>query len=212
MSPNSLTEAIFKATTEGKMSNVTQQPGHCIDIWPYVRQLQESIQLPRNVLDDRVVEYVYRSQFNHYDHVLIPSAKNVFLVIVVDRIQASVYGHRIHLIRNVVTKFLETSTTRKPKIGDIALRTDFNRKSPIVNPLNQPLQHARQSLEAAMQRSPCNRLLRFNAVARDHYSFAGCQSIGAGAPDKSIVCQTIFFRSTLCGNRHWRQTDRSIGR
>jgi len=95
MSPNPLTEALFKSTTEGKMSNVTQQPGDCIDIWPYVRQLQESTQVPQKALHGRFVEYVYRSQFNHYDHVLIPSGINVFLVIVVDRIHCSVYGHRI---------------------------------------------------------------------------------------------------------------------
>ena len=96
MSPNSLTETIFKATTEGKMSNVTQQPGGCIDIWPYVRMVQESVELPQQVIDGQFVEYVYRSQFNHYDHVLIPAGRhNVFLVIVVDRVHGSVYGHRV---------------------------------------------------------------------------------------------------------------------
>jgi hypothetical protein len=95
MSPNPLTEPIFKATTEGKMSNVTQQPGGCIDIWPYVHLVHESVQLPQKVLEGQLVERVYRSQFNHYDHVLIPKANNVFLVIVVDRIHGSVYGHRV---------------------------------------------------------------------------------------------------------------------
>lgn len=50
------------------MSNVTQQPGGCIDIWPYVRMIQASVELPQQVMDGQFVEYVYRSQFNHYDH------------------------------------------------------------------------------------------------------------------------------------------------
>lgn len=96
MSPNLLTETIFKATTEGKMSDVTKQPGACVDIWPYARLVQKSVELPQKVLDGQFVEYVYRSQFNHYDHVLIPAGRfNVFLVIVVDRMHGSVYGHRI---------------------------------------------------------------------------------------------------------------------
>jgi hypothetical protein len=96
MSPNPLTETFFEATTEGKMSNVTQQPGGCIDIWPYVRMVRESVDLPQQVIDGQFVEYVYRSQFNHYDHVLVPVGRhNVFLVIVVDRVHGSVYGHRV---------------------------------------------------------------------------------------------------------------------
>jgi hypothetical protein len=96
MSPNALPKTIFKATTEGKMSDVTQQPGHCIDIWPYVRMVQQDVELPQQVIDGQFVEYVYRSQFNHYDHVLIPvGRRNVFLVIVVDKVHGSVYGHRV---------------------------------------------------------------------------------------------------------------------
>jgi hypothetical protein len=96
MSPNPLTEAIFKATTEGKMTNVTEQPGDCIDIWPYVRMVQQLVALPQQVVDGQFVEYVYRSEFGHYDHVLVPAGRfNVFLVIVVDRVHGSVYGHRI---------------------------------------------------------------------------------------------------------------------
>jgi hypothetical protein len=38
----------------------------------------------------------YRSQFNHYDHVLVPAGRfNTFLVVVVDRVHGSVYGHRV---------------------------------------------------------------------------------------------------------------------
>lgn len=87
---------LFKATTEGKMTDVTKQPGDCFDIWPYITMIHESVGLPRQVLDGQWVQYVYRSQFGHYDHVLIPAGRhNVFLVIVADRVHGSVYGHRV---------------------------------------------------------------------------------------------------------------------
>jgi hypothetical protein len=96
MSPNPLAESIFKATTEGRMTNVTAQPGGCIDIWPYAKMIQASVELPQQVIDGQFVKYVYRSQFNHYDHVLVPFGRsNTFLVIVVDRLHGSVYGHRV---------------------------------------------------------------------------------------------------------------------
>ena len=96
MSPNTLTETVFKATTEGEMSNVTQEPGACVDIWPYVRAVQESVGLSQQAVDGQFVEYVYRSQFDHYDHVLVPVGRfNTFLVVVVDRPHGFVYGHRL---------------------------------------------------------------------------------------------------------------------
>lgn len=96
MSPNPLTEALFKETTEGKMTEVTKRPGRCIDVWIYVDLIRGSIGLPQQVFDDRLVHYVYRSQSGRYDHVLIPSGRyNVFLVIVVDRVENSVFGHHV---------------------------------------------------------------------------------------------------------------------
>lgn len=94
MCPNLLTEAAFEATTEGKMSNVTGRPGGCTDIWPYVKKVQQSVDLPQSVVEGQLVQDVYRSQFDHCDHVLIPTGRqNVFLVVVVDRVHGSVYGH-----------------------------------------------------------------------------------------------------------------------
>jgi len=94
--PNLLTEAAFEATTEGKMSNVTGRPGGCTDIWPYVKKVQQSVDLPQSVVEGQLVQDVYRSQFDHCDHVLIPTGRhNIFLVVVVDRVHDSVYGHRV---------------------------------------------------------------------------------------------------------------------
>ena len=96
MSPNSLTEDVFKATADGKMTNVTEQPDACADIWPYVRLIQQSVSLLERVVEGKLVETVYRSESGHYDHVLIPTGRhNVYLVIVVDRVGSSVFGHRI---------------------------------------------------------------------------------------------------------------------
>src|SRR6266571_2800182 len=79
MSPNPLTETVFKATTEGKMTNVTERPGGCIDIWQYVRMVQQTVALPQQVIDGQFVEYVYRSGSGHHDHVLVPAGRfNVF--------------------------------------------------------------------------------------------------------------------------------------
>jgi hypothetical protein len=96
MTPNQLNEDDFKTTFEGKMSNVTSHPDVCIDIWPYVRHVQSSVGLSQHSIDEALVEDVYRSQSNKYDHVLIPAGrKNVFLVIVVDREHRIIYGHRL---------------------------------------------------------------------------------------------------------------------
>jgi hypothetical protein len=78
------------------MTNVTEEPGECIDIWPYVRMVQESVGLPQRIVDGQLVEYVYRSGSGLYDHVLLPAGRfNVFLVIVVDRVHGLVHGHRM---------------------------------------------------------------------------------------------------------------------
>jgi hypothetical protein len=96
MAPNLLSEDDFKATFEGKMFNVTSQPGDCIDIWAYVRRVQSSVELSQHSIDEELVESVYRSQNNKYDHVLVSQGrKNVFLVIVVDKEHRTIYGHRL---------------------------------------------------------------------------------------------------------------------
>jgi hypothetical protein len=96
LSSNELSEEQFKATTEDKMTNVTQSPGECIDIWPYVKLIQASASLPQQVIDGNWVQYVYRSKTGRFDHVLVPAGRqNVFLVIIVDRPAMRVYGHRI---------------------------------------------------------------------------------------------------------------------
>jgi site-specific DNA-adenine methylase len=69
---------------------------HLMLIWPYVRLVQQSVELPQRVLERELVECVYRSESGHYDHVLVPTGRhNVFLTIVVDRVHRLIFGHRI---------------------------------------------------------------------------------------------------------------------
>jgi hypothetical protein len=96
MSPNLLTEDAYKATFDGEMTNVTEQPDACVDIWPYVRLVQQSVELPQRVIERELVELVYRSESGHYDHVLIPTGRhNVYLAVIVDRVGHAIFGHRI---------------------------------------------------------------------------------------------------------------------
>lgn len=96
MSPNPLGEAAFKATMEGRMTDTARAETTCVDIWPYVRLVQSSACLPQPVLDNEWVEHVYHGESGRYDHVLIPTGRpDTFLVIVVDTVHGSVYGHRL---------------------------------------------------------------------------------------------------------------------
>jgi hypothetical protein len=91
-----LTEVEFKACFGRKMKNVTSSPDASVDIWPYARQAADASAVSSAAVENSSVEYVYRSNDDHYDHVLIPAGrKNVFLVIVVDGKRGAVFGHRI---------------------------------------------------------------------------------------------------------------------
>ena len=81
---------------EGRMTDTTREPTARVDIWPYVRLVQSSVGLPQPVLDNEWVGHVYHSESGRYDHVLIPAGPpDTFLVIVVDTVHGSVYGHRL---------------------------------------------------------------------------------------------------------------------
>jgi hypothetical protein len=96
MRPRELTKTEFEATFGEGMKNVTSLPEAIVDIWPYAREVASSVDLPPSAIEGSLVEYVYRSSDEHYDHVLIPTGeRNVFLVVVVDRKHGSVFGHRL---------------------------------------------------------------------------------------------------------------------
>lgn len=91
-----LTEPYFKATMKEPMVDVTAEPGDVVDIWQYVSDVAAEVGLPELVLKRRLVEQVYRSGDHVHDHVvLLTDRKNVFVVIIVDRVRSVVSGHHI---------------------------------------------------------------------------------------------------------------------
>ncbi|MCF8449709.1 MAG: hypothetical protein K9G49_07535 [Taibaiella sp.] len=93
MRTNQLSREEFKSTMSG-MVDVTEIVDAAVDIWEYAAQLVNIGSLPKVVYDDNIVEYVYRNDSVTFDHVLLPTgAPNVFVVVVVDLVQKSIYGH-----------------------------------------------------------------------------------------------------------------------
>ena len=88
-----LSDAEFKALFAPPMQNVTGHAQPLVDIWPYVDALDlDALGLPN--LND--VQYVYRDALNRYDQILIGTGRfNALLVIVVDRANPGVVGHRV---------------------------------------------------------------------------------------------------------------------
>ncbi|HEV3262103.1 MAG TPA: hypothetical protein VG013_34950 [Gemmataceae bacterium] len=95
MQTRQLTEGEFKAAMTPKMHNVTETATDVLDIWPYVDSVPAS-NLEGHSIYDRFVEVVYRTDDDCFDHVnVITRTKNVYLVVVVDLVHDSIYGHRL---------------------------------------------------------------------------------------------------------------------
>ena len=78
----------------GRMKNVTETSDAVLDIWPYVSEARSGLELSDYAFKNRLVEFVYRSADERFDHVLIPyGVANVYLAIVVDRSEKQIYGH-----------------------------------------------------------------------------------------------------------------------
>ena len=98
MKINLLSNTEFKKTFGAKMINITGKedeysPDGVIDIMPYVDVIPEA-DLKGNVLIDILVESVYRSSDDKYDHVqLITNSKNIFLVVIINLVTNSIHGH-----------------------------------------------------------------------------------------------------------------------
>src|SRR5205807_9584133 len=79
----------FLSTFGERMENITggedvARPNGVIDIWPYVRAVA-SPDVPEHIVEEQVVERVWRTSDSRYDHVLLPTrTNNVFLALVVD--------------------------------------------------------------------------------------------------------------------------------
>ena len=89
-----LSEKEYKSTMTPKMVNVTETAEPEVDIWDYVEELTAENIVVKYVLDNTLVEKVYRNQTNTFDHVLLPTPKeNFFIVLIVDLVSKKVTGH-----------------------------------------------------------------------------------------------------------------------
>ena len=84
----------YLATCQGKMKDVTSLGDAAVDVWPYVAEAKQGLEISEYAVEKRLVELVYRSEDGSFDHVLIPyGVENVYLAIIVDRVEESVHGH-----------------------------------------------------------------------------------------------------------------------
>lgn len=91
--PRQLTRQEFLACFQAPMSNVTSFQEPAADIWPYVELVAPG---DIGVSAIRDVEHVYRHPSGRYDHVLLATDRaDVFLVILVDRQDIRILGHRL---------------------------------------------------------------------------------------------------------------------
>ena len=95
MDVRQLNQAEFKATMTQEMRNVTETATDVLNIWPYVEAIPIA-HLSDHSICGEFVESVYRSDDDHFDHVLVATGtKNVYLVVVVDLIEDAILGHRL---------------------------------------------------------------------------------------------------------------------
>jgi hypothetical protein len=84
----------YLATCRGKMTDVTEAGDATVDIWPYAAEARLGTEMSEHAVEQQLVECVYRSGDGRHDHVLIPyGIRNVFLILIVDRIEQCVHGH-----------------------------------------------------------------------------------------------------------------------
>jgi hypothetical protein len=89
-----LSEIEYKETFEGKMSDVTEIAEEQVNIWEYVDELVFKNKMLKSVSEDGIVENVYRSQGNKFEHIIIPlERENYKLVIIIDCWKAKIKGH-----------------------------------------------------------------------------------------------------------------------
>jgi hypothetical protein len=91
-----LTEAAFKQTCVPPMIRAGAGESPAFDFWPYVETIPPE-DFRGYDCSEGVVHYVWRSADSRFEHVLINAreSRDVFMVIVVDRVQKSVVGHRL---------------------------------------------------------------------------------------------------------------------
>ena len=90
-----LTEKEFESTFTPPMTDITSSAEEMINIWPYVEKVLSSEYADAET-DSWDVEYVYINQPESHQHILLNTEmENIFLVVVVDVTNKSIYGHHL---------------------------------------------------------------------------------------------------------------------
>lgn len=92
----------YKSTMGLKMTDVTQTAIAVIDIWPYyAKNLAYENIIPRYVVDNQLVEAVYRNDTASFEHVLLPTiSTNIFIVVIIDLLNKKFAGfYRLDLLK-----------------------------------------------------------------------------------------------------------------
>jgi len=94
-----LSESEYHASLMGQMTRVPQEEPPSFDFWPYFESIPTGDFEGFDCSAGRV-EYVYRESAGRFEHVLVDSNdKNVFMVLVLDRVASKVQGHRLLNLR-----------------------------------------------------------------------------------------------------------------
>jgi hypothetical protein len=80
----------YLATMHSPMVNVTKTATPVIDIWPFVHELVRLAVVPARVLEDKLIEAVYRDHWSSYEHILLPTDQTSQVVSLVVEIHSQV--------------------------------------------------------------------------------------------------------------------------
>jgi hypothetical protein len=81
-------------STSTLMEDVTETAEPVVDIWGYVEKLVAENTVVKYVLDNMLVEKVYRNRPATYDHVLLSTpVENNFVIIIIDLKKEEIRGH-----------------------------------------------------------------------------------------------------------------------
>lgn len=89
-----LSESQYIQSMGSNMTDVTKSAEPLINIWYYAEQLLKNNLLSEYGFKKQLIEAVYENDEKTYQHILLfTNSKNCYMVIVVDMINRSVYGH-----------------------------------------------------------------------------------------------------------------------
>ena len=91
-----LSEAQYLNTMGSGMNHVTECAETLVDIWGYAKQLLNENLLSKYGFSKKYVEAVYENNEHTYQHILLfANQKNIYVVIVVDVVHKTIFGHYI---------------------------------------------------------------------------------------------------------------------